>query len=121
MLPMFSTTYRKSINLVGRFGLASSKLMIQEVKKNVRDCNNLYVRDREHWNANLTTMSCGSFQAYILGKIFPMLVAERRIRRDALLVARGGVEGTPICTYETILHECGLKRICLSTACLSTA
>jgi hypothetical protein len=38
--------------VVGKFGLASSELTIQEVKKNVRDYYDLYVRDETKTNKN---------------------------------------------------------------------
>jgi hypothetical protein len=38
--------------VVGKFGLASSKLTIHEVKKNVLDYYNLYVRDKNKMNKN---------------------------------------------------------------------
>ena len=60
---------------------------------------------KEYWDANLITLNCNSFQAYILEEVISNLIKERK---------KGGEE--PSCTEQTILQECGLRTLCLATA-----
>ena len=72
---------------------------------------------KEYWNINLATLSCGSFQAYIVDKIIPRLVDEQKKGQNTLVAK--GVDYDSICVDQTILDECGLKTLCLASSTAS--